>query len=401
MARRFGITTVLVVGFAAAVCDSSASGGDPAVADRSPSASFAEPALPRPEQPLPPSVLLLQRVAIEDPGIITQGTALTALLPVGWRTTGGVVAGSGPCDLPYAVDWTATSPDGASTLSIFPTESWQAATYGAAGGCPPGDFTTVRAYLLARLHRLHPDAQLLDYREREDYAASVMADAERQQQLFAQSGMPVQVRAGGGELRFTFDRDGRSMVGTMGASAIIYIASNPNPMGGPPLVSVTGSTLGTFATTAPADAQDTVLVEATRRSIRPEGAWLEQLALVMRRLNQLAVDGTRERAAIIVAGGAAATRANIETMRDATGYNGGREAFPGDAAGDRMQRRTLEAIRGVNTYEDPVSGSTVQLDHTFEHAWRVTNKDAYLLTRDPNFDPARYGIEATPMKVVP
>jgi hypothetical protein len=66
-----------------------------------------------------------------------------------------------------------------------------------------------------------------------------------------------------------------------------------------------------------------------------------------------------------------------------------------------MQRRSIEAIRGVDSYHDPVSNSTVQLDHNFGNAWRVNNQDAYILTKDPNFDPARYGLEATQLKVIP
>jgi hypothetical protein len=49
---------------------------------------------------------------------------------------------------------------------------------------------------------------------------------------------------------------------------------------------------------------------------------------------------------------------------------------------------------------DPVDNSPVQLDHTYDNAWRVTNKDAYILTKDPNFNPGQYGIEATQMKVI-
>jgi hypothetical protein len=43
----------------------------------------------------------------------------------------------------------------------------------------------------------------------------------------------------------------------------------------------------------------------------------------------------------------------------------------------------------------------VQLDHTYGNAWRVNNQDAYILTKDPNFNPGQYGIQATQMKVVP
>ena len=67
---------------------------------------------------------------------------------------------------------------------------------------------------------------------------------------------------------------------------------------------------------------------------------------------------------------------------------------------DRIQRRSLEAIRGVDSYMDPVSNSPVQLDHTYGNAWRVNNQDAYILTKDPNFNPGQYGIAATQMKVI-
>ncbi len=49
---------------------------------------------------------MLQRVSIPDPGAIAATTAMTALIPAGWTTIGG------PCDEPYAVNWSASSADG-------------------------------------------------------------------------------------------------------------------------------------------------------------------------------------------------------------------------------------------------------------------------------------------------
>ena len=84
----------------------------------------------------------------------------------------------------------------------------------------------------------------------------------------------------------------------------------------------------------------------------------------------------------------------------ATSGTGGGELYPGEATDDRIQRRSLEAIRGVDTYMDPVSNKPVQLDHTYGNAWRVHGQDAYILTKSPNFNPGQYGIEATQMKVI-
>jgi hypothetical protein len=205
---------------------------------------------------------------------------------------------------------------------------------------------------------------------------------------------------------FAYTLDGVEMRGMEGVSAVIFNSQLPNPMGGAPFTSTSGATLGTFAATAPNGQLDFDLVDAARRSIVPQGPWLQKLFGVQEQLGAIAVEGTRQRAAIIVAGGAAATKANIESFQRMSGFDratsgaGGGELYPGESTDDRIQRRSLEAIRGVDTYMDPVSNKPVQLDHTYGNAWRVNNQDAYILTKNPNFNPGQYGIEATQMKVV-
>lgn len=357
-----------------------------------------------PAQPLPDGVLMLQRASIPDPGVIANATAMTALIPVGWRTSGGVIRTNGQCTEPYAVEWTATSADGASTLSIFPTELWAASNTGATGNCPLGNYTSARDYLTARMERTYPDARVIEFTDRPDLAAPAKADVERHLQMAQSAGIPFQGKAEGGELHFAYTQNGVEMRGMMAVTAAFYLSELANPMGGPPLSSMTASTLGTFAASAPAATFNRELIEASRRSVTPTPEWLQQLFALKTQLGEIAVQGTRERAAIIVAGGAAATRSNIESFQRMSGADGSRaasgESFPGDASGDRNQRRSIEAIRGVDTYHDPVSNSSVQLDHTYGNAWRVNNQDAYILTKDPNFNPGQYGIQATQMKVV-
>ena len=53
-------------------------------------------------------------------------------------------------------------------------------------------------------------------------------------------------------------------------------------------------------------------------------------------------------------------------------------------ASDRQQREFVESIRGVETYHEPVAGGVVQLDNSYQHAWRVGD-GSYPLTDDPNF----------------
>jgi len=42
----------------------------------------------------------------------------------------------------------------------------------------------------------------------------------------------------------------------------------------------------------------------------------------------------------------------------------------------------------------------VQLDATYDHAWRINDQPAYILTNDPNFNPGLYNIDAQQLRVV-
>ncbi len=367
------------------------------------SAAGTLPAPRGPTRPLPDGAVMLQRVNIIDPGVIAAGTAMTALVPHGWSTHGGVVPGVGLCSDPYGVDWTATSADGLSSISIFPTEVWQTSSTGLRSDCREASFASAREYLEARVAQAFPDAQVQEYRDRPDFAQSAREMARQTQAMAQQMGLSMSVKAEGGEVLFTYRQGGTAMRGVLGVSAVFYMSSLMNPMGGPPLTSLNASTQGTFAATAPDGQLDIELVEASRRSILPNAEWLAQLFALQNKLGGIAVQGTRERAAIIVAGGAAATKANIESFQIASGANrtgASGELYPGEASSDRMQRASIEAVRGVDTYLDPVNNSPVQLDHSYGNAWRVSNQDAYILTKDPNFNPGQYGIEATRMQVV-
>lgn len=368
---------------------------------------------------LPPDALVLQKVVISDPGVIARGPALTALVPAGWHTRGGVAQPPSACSEPYVVDWRAESADGLNGMGVFPTEIWQWSTYPIPSACPSRVLRNARDYLADKTRQLFPGARVVAYRERPDLARSAQEGAERLMQMARSMGLAgMHARAEGGELQFVFQREGRPMQGIIAVTATFQGSSVPNPMDGSVMETVTGSTLGTFVAYAPEGRLDPHLVEATRRSITPQASWLRQLFALQGEIGRINAQATSERAAIIVAGGAEATRRNIATYEQmarnsvqdsreriaagdrAVASSRDTGVFPGDAAGDRAQRERIELIRGVETYHDPVDGTAVQLDATYEHAWRVSGQDAYILTRDPNFNPGTYGIEATQMGVV-
>lgn len=341
---------------------------------------------------LPPGAIALKKVAIQDPGVIAPMTALNALVPAGWTARGGVVPAQGLCAEPYAVDWSATSPDGRSNVAIFPTEVWAYNNTGIRSDCMPDNFANVRDYLSARVQRTFPGARVMDYRPRPDFTKGANDYARRMQAMMNQVGMNAW--ADGGEILFAYTANGTEMRGVMGVTAIFYGSELANPMGGEPLRILTGSTLGTFAASAPDGQLNFQLVEAVRRSVTPDPQWLQKLFALKNQLGEVAVQGTRERAAMIVAGGAAATKSNIESFHIMASRGST------DATNDRMHRENIEAIRGVETYRDPVGEQNVQLDANYSHAWRVNNQDAYILTNDPNFNPGQYDVQATELKAV-
>lgn len=379
---------------------------------------------------LPAGAIALSRLTINDTGVIRPGPALTVLVPQGWTARGGVMPAPRLCGEPYVVDWAAVSPDGRMSVSLFPTDSWQWSNVGGApSDCRNADYGSVRDYLAARIAETTPGARLLEYRDRPDFAKAAQEVADMQQQMWNQTvgggtgpaATNVRFWAEGGEALYAYNENGVEMRGVVGVVATFFETIGQNamkgsqfdPLGGQDIRTGIGATLGTFKATAPNGALDFQMIEAVRRSITPDPRWLSSLFSLKNKLGEIAVEGARERAAIIVAGGAAATKRNIaayEAMTNASiaNSNASIEAmrprdggvFPGDAAGDRMQRESIEAIRGVETYHDPIDNSRVQLDMNYDHAWRVNGSESYILTKDPNFNPGQYGIEATQMGVV-
>ncbi len=406
---------VAVAGLASA-CSKTEAGE---TASPGPAVIFAAAAAPALKKPLPPGAIMLQRSVIPDPGVIGKGPAMYVMLPAGWQSRGGVEVYQQPCSELFGVNWVASSPDGRSSVAIFPTEVWQSSNTDLQTDCAPGSHATVRDYLAARASRMFQGARVLDYRQRDDFAKAAQERAQMMTQMFASSGLGMRAWAEGGEALFAYTQNGAEMRGVIGASAIFYSSELGNPMGGEPMRTLTGATVGTFGAVAPTGELNFTLVEAVRKSVTPDPRWLEAYFEFQAKLGKINADATQQRAAMIVAGGAEATRQNIATYkamasasiqnsRDSVANqtwkpseNGGqRELFPGDLSGDRMQRESIEAVRGVETYADPIAGGNVQLDATYDHAWRINNNDAYVLTNDPNFNPAQYGLEATQMGVV-
>jgi hypothetical protein len=355
-------------------------------------------------QQLPAAALRVDVVEILDAtGFARPMVAARALVPSGWRAQGGVQWATRLCQEPATFAWSASAGDGMQGIELFPAQTWAAGSSGS-GDCMPGDYRTMRAYLEAFVRGRVPNARVLDYRPRPDFIETNRAYYDAQVQLVNQSGTGMRAWADAGEVLYAFQRNGVDMRAVASAAGMFYGSELPNPLGGAPLWTLTGGTHGVFSAYAPNGQLDFTKVEAIRKSVKPDTAWLAELFKTKLAIGAENVRATRERAAIIVAGGAAMTQATIAANQMATRNYADVPTSNGSsstsATDDRMHRERLEALRGVETYHDPLEGGTVQLDATYDHAWRVENQQSYILTNDPNFNPGQYDITARQLAVV-
>jgi hypothetical protein len=68
-----------------------------------------------------------------------------------------------------------------------------------------------------------------------------------------------------------------------------------------------------------------------------------------------------------------------------------------DAIYDRISNNWSDAIRSVDTYQDPINGVEVEVPNIYEKAW--TDGNDYIFTNDPFFSPNQNaGPNWTPLK---
>ncbi|HVF62462.1 MAG TPA: hypothetical protein VNE58_00510 [Casimicrobiaceae bacterium] len=337
---------------------------------------------------MPPGSLRAQRVEfIDHRGFDRPMLAATMLVPAAWRTQAGVEWKFGvPCASPYHFRLFAQSPDQSSAIELLPGESWGMSSFGPpAGGCAQGGFGNPREYLQAWVQQHRPGARWLDYRARPDRSREVLN----------------QPMAGGyfkswietGEALIGYTQNGREMRETL-AVTISFAASRFNGVGGTPVQSLTGQSMGILAWRAPQGQLDFRQFEAVWQTLRRAPEWQSRIdaanqrmaqenADTQRRIGQIQAQMSRDTMNEIAKRGQimAQTRADIAAIQNQT-YNAR------DATTDRMQRDNVRTIREIETYREPRTGGVVELPNHYRHAWQLRD-GSYFLTDSQAFDPVR------------
>jgi hypothetical protein len=345
---------------------------------------------------LPQGTVMMQKAEIVDAsGFAQPMVAATLLVPAGWRTEGGIVWGAfGQCGGDYAHKWSMTSPDGSSALSVTPVANWSGvrSMYPAAQqqeACEQAFYSSAREYLEVTARRLHPQGRILDYRPLPDEAKPIQ-DAIAQLVPMNVQNMQSRIYADAGEILVAYQENGRDMRETIMTLVVISqvrMGDVMNP-GQIMMETISGAPGAIAVVKAPNGALDLGLRKRVQSSLRFTPQWSAEIAKFQARKSKAFGDGMND---------------GHDTRMDAIKKTG--EIINGmyddrQIVNDRNRREFIEAVRGVETYNDPVYGGPVQLDHTYDHAWRVNNNDSYILTNDPNFNPGLYNLDAQELKVL-
>ncbi len=343
-------------------------------------------------RPQPRNVMrLMPSVIVDATGFDRPIAAATIFTPYGWRAQGGVLwANDFACTNGYAFNWSATSPDGSSSIWILPQTAWEWNNTGlgaARPGCMILQITNVRDYLQATVSKLIPGARFLDYRDRPDLVAEVGIQPSRTPAAMGES----RTWGEGGEILFAFTDKGRDMRGTL--SAVITFGStisdtgamfrnDPTAIGSPfanqpPMQSNFGRAMPAFAAIAPNGQFNFAYFEALRKSIKVNPDWINRITNHDLRIGQIAVEESRKRSEIVMQSNAEIARIRNEAWRSQ------------QESADKRVQQFIDVIRGVTTYKDSnAPGGTVGVQGDGNYAWRLSD-GSYVTSDNPNFDPSR------------
>jgi hypothetical protein len=327
------------------------------------------------------SPLRVQRAQIMDRrGFEKPLVAYTLFVPAGYRTEGEVeYAPLNSCGPAQRINWKASDPAGVGAIQIIPEEKWSAGNFPIPpDNCLHARVGGARPYLEWWVQRNRPGARILDYRSRPDLAEPF--------KRIAQEGNGIRSWGDAGEILIAYQERGRPVRESI-SSASFYILTQMPSVDGSQMELLQGSSAPGFAVRAPEGALDFKAAEALRQSIHSEPEWQSRMMQTMNERNRIQMESNRQIAETNRRAAADRSAIIANTARDINEIQMGTWQSRNESM-DRTQRESIESIRGVETYNDPHYGGTVQLSNQYQHAWQL-NDGSYILTDDPNFDPSR------------
>ena len=299
-------------------------------------------------------------------------------------------------------------PDGVSGIAFVAKPTWSIVkSYlqfdrGPPGPCESVNWTTAKEFLEALARQTSPQARILDYQTRPD----LIEQQDKFNRLLPSindENFKFTLRTDAGQILFAHTVNGREVREMITASILFSETQmadvmNPGRVG---MVIFNGVPVSVVYSRAPAGQLNARLSDVVTKSITPTAEWSRRTFQYNMKKQQDAFERMMADARYREEQRRQMFQAHQQKMADMQASQAQRDKLydQKNLASDRTQREFIEAVRGVETYHEPVEGGVVQLDNTFNHAWRVRD-GSYLLTDDPNFRPGLVGLEGQELRRV-
>ena len=354
--------------------------------------------------PLPgladPSYLRLKRAEVVDQhGFEKPLPAMSVLIPVDWTFQGEVKLAQrigDPADLVKLVFRT-TSPDGHLAIELLPSWNWswvddpmmrqaiqnQSAMAAQLGRAPTQMMPpmTARDFLSkVAVPKLRPGAKLLGIEPIPDLDPALQSQVKQAQALASQAGLQTRLRADEARARIQLAAGKAPAEEWITAVVITHATAMPTltPGSGQMRQSATyqSSAESIYALRAPPGELPAheKLFRTVISTVRVNPAWQARVTQVQASMSASNVQSAQDRSKII-AQSAEAQRRSIQ---------GAYEAH--QKAEDKSAERFSDAMRGLQTYRNPVTGEDVKLSNQYGHAWASGNGE-YVMSDTPGFKP--------------
>lgn len=354
--------------------------------------------------PLPgladPSYLRLKRAEVVDQhGFEKPLPAMSVLIPVDWTFQGEVKLAQrigDPADLVKLVFRT-TSPDGRLAIELLPSWNWswvddpmmrqaiqnQSAMAAQLGRAPTQMMPpmTARDFLSkVAVPKLRPGAKLLGIEPIPDLDPALQSQVKQAQALASQAGLQTRLRADEARARIQLPAGKAPAEEWITAVVITHATAMPTltPGSGQMRQSAMhqSSAESIYALRAPPGELPAheKLFRTVISTVRVNPAWQARVTQVQASMSASNVQSAQDRSKII-AQSAEAQRRSIQ---------GAYEAH--QKAEDKSAERFSDAMRGLQTYRNPVTGEDVKLSNQYGHAWASGNGE-YVMSDTPGFKP--------------
>ena len=334
--------------------------------------------------PAPQGHLYRMKVAqiVDAQGFERPIASATLLIPEDWQSQGATTWNIKDKCNGVQTRFLVTGPDGRA-FERFPVYKWawaddprplqasfaQRAKLGA-HACDVMPPMGAEEYLRRNLAKIRPSAQLVSFEPAPKLMEDLHQKAQQTEEAARRFKLQQQVKYDAIKARVKYSVDGKPMEEWILAATVTTGTFGPLQRWTYNCVAYTG------AQRAPLGELDgsEKLFELIASTYRTSPEWQARITKNALAMQQIELKGIRDRSAI-VAKSAEDTR-NIQ-----------RQAFENQQkAEDSNSTNFSQYIRGVETYQNPTTGETVDLDSKYGHAW-VSTQGVYLLSDQAGFDP--------------